>query len=86
MGTEPREGRLNADRWRFVIYVCYTPTRLQSNEDVELKKQAYIENRCTAHWPYGVVASSFQYDVNLKNNELSSLTERHNKYFFGHSC
>ena len=83
MGTLPREGRLNADRWRFVIYVCYTPARMQSEEDVELKKQAYLENRCTAHWPYGVRLFGKSDAASSKTNDLSNLTERHRKYLFG---
>jgi hypothetical protein len=82
MGTLPRLDRVNMDRWRFVVYVCYTPAHLQTNEDVKLKRMAYIENRCTAHWPHGVRVFQKTSD-DTKTNDLKKLTQRHNKYIFG---
>jgi hypothetical protein len=82
MGTLPRQDRVNVDRWRFVVYVCYTQAHLQSNEDTKLKRKAYIENRCTAHWPYGVHVF-FELKEDTKRNDLKSLSQRHMAYIFG---
>lgn len=79
MATLPRRNRPNKNRWRFLVYVCYTPARLQSQMDSELKKNAYIQNRLTAHWPYDVNVFSKKKDDETENS-LSNLTERHNKF------
>ena len=77
-GTSPMENRVNSERWRFVVYTCYTPARLQTADDTKLKKKAYLNNRCTSHWPYQVVM--FQKISNDKKvNKLEDLTERHKK-------
>lgn len=79
MGTPPRQGRPNPNRWRFLHYVCYTPARFQTREDAKLKRMAYVENRCTAHWPYSV--SVFEKSKDDKTiNDLRYLTQRHKKY------
>lgn len=74
MGTLPREDRVNKDRWRFIVYVCYTPARWQSKEDARLKRDAYIHNCTTSHWPYGVNVFGNNY---RRINRLENLTERH---------
>lgn len=79
MGTLPRKNRPNPDRWRFVIYVCYTPANLQTEEDSKLKRMAYIQNRCTAHWPYGVRVFP-KYKGDNAMNDMRQLTPRHRKY------
>jgi len=68
MGTLPRQDRVNKDRWRFIAYVCYTPARYQSERDAELKRQAYIDNKTTSHWPYGVNVGSKPIDDGKKMN------------------
>lgn len=78
MGTSPRENRPNAN-WRFLSYVCYTPARLQTAEDAKLKRSAYVDNRCTAHWPYGVRVFG-KPEGDLTRNDLKNLTARHKKY------
>jgi hypothetical protein len=82
MGALPREDRVNKDRWRFIIYVCYAPKRLQSSEDAEMKKMAYVDNRCTAHWPYDVNVFPKRRDDN-KTNDFEKLSQRHKKFIFG---
>lgn len=82
MGALPRKARANADRWRFIIYVCYGPKRFQTEEDARLKKAAYINNQCTAHWPYWVNVFGKRSDDNTIN-DFENLTHRHKKYFFG---
>jgi len=67
-------------RWRFLVYVCYTPACLQTDEDKHLKQIAYIQNRLTAHWPYGVRLFDRR-DDDLMFNKLEDLTHRHRKYF-----
>lgn len=47
----PVEGRPHTDRWRFVIYICMTPAVWASKKDFEVKKKAYEEMLCSAHWP-----------------------------------
>jgi hypothetical protein len=78
-GTLPRIERANKDRWRFLIYVCFAPAIMQSKKDRDLLKKAYIENRCTAHWPYNVNVFNRAYD-DTKYNSLSDLSERHKHY------
>ena len=65
-GTLPRRERPKPN-WRFLVYVCYTPARLQTNEDAKLKREAYKQNRCTAHWPYSV-RLFHRLDADLKFN------------------
>ena len=79
MGTLPRQGRPHPGRWRFIVYVCYTPARLQTDEDTKLKRLAYTDNRCTAHWPYGVRLFNKPSDDTVFN-DLNNLTERHKRY------
>lgn len=79
MGTLPRLGRPNPDRWRFLVYVCYTPASRQTKEDAKLKRHAYMNNQCTSHWPYGVRLMNKTGD-DLTQNDLQNLTERHRKY------
>jgi len=78
MGTLPRQDRVNKDRWRFIAYVCYTPARYQNERDAELKRQAYIDNKTTSHWPYGVNVGSKPIDDGRKNS-LDNLSERHKR-------
>ena len=78
MATLPRRDRPNKNRWRFLVYVCYTPANLQSEEDSELKKNAYIQNQVTAHWPYSVHVFCKRSD-DKTTNSLNNLTERHKK-------
>lgn len=79
MGTLPRQDRPCKDRWRFLVYVCYTPAHLQSVEDTKLKQVAYVQNRMTAHWPYGVRLFDRK-DDDLLYNKLENLTPRQRKF------
>ena len=76
MGTLPRMGSKN---WRFLVYVCYTPAKLQTEQDRQLIELAYVQNRLTAHWPYGVRLFNRRQDDLIFNN-VDDLTERHRKY------
>jgi ectoine hydroxylase-related dioxygenase (phytanoyl-CoA dioxygenase family) len=83
MGTLPRrDERVNVDRWRFIVYVCYTSAHLQTNEDTKLKRMAYVNNRNTSHWPYNVNVFAKTSD-DTKINDFKSLSQRHKKYIFG---
>jgi ectoine hydroxylase-related dioxygenase (phytanoyl-CoA dioxygenase family) len=77
MGTLPRADRPNPNKWRFLVYVCYGPARFQTNEDMELKRKAYNQNQCTAHWPYGGVRlfSKDKDDFKFRNAD-KDLTQR----------
>jgi hypothetical protein len=77
MGTLPRADRPNPNKWRFLIYVCYGQARLQTESDIKLKRQAYIENRTTAHWPHTSVRlfDKAKDDTRLRDPD-TELTER----------
>ena len=75
-GTAHMPNRVDPDRWRFVIYVCYTLAKLQSQQDTIKKKNAYINNRTTTHWPYNVKVN---YKMGTKTNKLEDLSERNKK-------
>lgn len=45
------EDRAQADRWRFVTFVCMTPAIWASKKDFEVKRKAYKEMLCSVHWP-----------------------------------
>jgi hypothetical protein len=77
-GTAPMPDRVNLDRWRFVIYVCYTPASLQTEKDKLKKQTAYLQNSCTSHWPYGVLIFEKMFN-DYKTNLLTDLTERQRK-------
>lgn len=70
--------RINKTRWRFVIYVCYTPEKFQSEADKQKKKEAYINNSCTSHWPFMVTVFRKNYN-DKKINNIEDLTERQKK-------
>ena len=78
MGTAPRQGRPNPDRWRFIAYVCYTPARLQSNSDKEFKKMAYANQFHTSHWPYGLTRDDDNFEC---DESIEGLSPRQKKLF-----
>jgi hypothetical protein len=47
----PVAGRPNSDRWRFVVFVCMAPAIWATEQDIELKRKAYMDMVATAHWP-----------------------------------
>lgn len=53
MGTAPRKGRLFTN-WIILTYECYTPYHFQSKNDAKLKRNAFLDNKFTAHWAYSV--------------------------------
>ena len=75
-GTSPGQNRENKNRWRFVIYTCYTPERFQTNYDTKKKINAYKNNQCTSHWPYEVSVGHKPFD-DQKVNKFQDLTMRH---------
>ena len=77
MATLPRRNRLNKDRWRFLVYVCYTPASLQTEKDTLIKRKCYENNEMTTHWPYGVQSLG---KTDYFTNDLSNLTDRHKKF------
>jgi hypothetical protein len=48
-GAEPTE---NSNQIRTVIYAAYTPARLASPDQIELKKQVFNSFGGTTHWPH----------------------------------
>ena len=80
MGTLPREDRVNKNRWRFLVYTCYTPARFQSQDDANLKRYAYINNLPTSHWPFNVRLFKNS-NKDGKKNSLSSLSIKQKKIF-----
>ncbi|RNA01033.1 hypothetical protein BpHYR1_019754 [Brachionus plicatilis] len=81
MGTAPRKGRPSPN-WRILAYVCYTPAQLQSRNDAKLKRNAFVDNKCTAHWPYSVRVFDNKINGFDKKNNLKDLCERQ-KMLFG---
>lgn len=67
----PVEGRPHGDRWRYVSFVCMAPAIWTTEEDLEIKKQAYKEMRCSAHWPSQGVWL-------FPSTQQCELTENHN--------
>lgn len=80
MGTAPRRGR-PFPNWRILAYVCYTPAQLQNNYDAKLKRNAFVENKCTAHWPYSVRVFEKVINGFNKKNNLRDLTQRQRELF-----
>ncbi|KAK9792461.1 hypothetical protein WJX73_006649 [Symbiochloris irregularis] len=39
------------DQWRHVVYTCYQPASLATEQDLQRKEQAWREYRVTTHWP-----------------------------------
>ena len=76
----PREGRVNLDRWLFIVHVCYTPARLQSKEDKRLKRSAFMNNCTTSHWPFGVKVER-KIELDNGQNDLRRLNMRQRKLF-----
>lgn len=50
-GKEPEPTRLNPN-YRCVVYVCYTPRKLASNNMISKKINAWENLRTTSHWPH----------------------------------
>jgi hypothetical protein len=44
-------GRVNKQQFRYVVYVCYLPRALASEEDLKLKRRLVQQGRLTNHWP-----------------------------------
>ncbi|GFN95682.1 phytanoyl-coa dioxygenase phyh [Plakobranchus ocellatus] len=49
--ARPLEGRQHPGRWRFVVFVCMTPSDWATPSDLEIKRKAYNDLRLTTHWP-----------------------------------
>lgn len=80
MGTEPRLPREDA-RDRLVMYVCMLPRMAKTHNgfsctgikprDLEKRKNAFLDQRTTAHWPYPVKLFPKRprfYDTNVEIN------------------
>ncbi|GFN85096.1 phytanoyl-coa dioxygenase phyh [Plakobranchus ocellatus] len=49
--ARPLEGRQHPGRWRFVVFVCMTPSAWATPSDLETKRKAYTDLELTKHWP-----------------------------------
>ena len=49
--ARPIKDRINKDRWRFMVYVCMTPSAWASDHDLAIKKKAYEKMLFTNSWP-----------------------------------
>ncbi|KAK3760721.1 hypothetical protein RRG08_009357 [Elysia crispata] len=49
--ARPLKGRNHPGRWRYIVFVCMTPSAWASPCDLKVKQQAYEELKLTAHWP-----------------------------------
>jgi hypothetical protein len=75
----PVEGRSHGDRWRYVSFVCMAPAIWTTDEDVEVKKQAYKEMRCSAHWPSQGVwlfPGTEQYELTKNQSHMEMIVEQ----------
>lgn len=52
-GSEPLRGRPSR-HWRSVVYVCMTPRYLCDRATMEKRRQAFIEQCTTSHWPHRI--------------------------------
>ena len=43
--------RINKNQFRYVVYVCYLPRSLASEQDLVLKRRLLKQGRMTSHWP-----------------------------------
>lgn len=41
----------STDRWRHVVYACYQPRALATEQDLDVKRTAWRDFRVTTHWP-----------------------------------
>lgn len=80
MGTAPRSDRLVKDRYRFIVYTCFTPAKWQTAENRKTLRKAYIQNRSTNHWPYGEIILNSKPEDDTTENDLRSLSLKHKKY------
>lgn len=48
--AQPIKGRKNPGRWRYVVFVSMTPANWASDEDLEVKQNAYASCQTTNHW------------------------------------
>jgi len=68
--ARPIKGRVNPDRWRYVVMVCMAPAIWSTAEDLEIKKKSYYDANMTTHWPCTEVrvmsCKRYVDDTNLK--------------------
>ena len=48
-------GRANKGQFRYVVYVCYLPRSLASEQELAHKRRLFMKARMTSHWPIGHV-------------------------------
>ncbi|XP_045210095.2 uncharacterized protein LOC123561651 [Mercenaria mercenaria] len=48
--AQPKEGRTNPGRWRYVVLVSMTPAKWASDADLAIKREAYEGAKMTVHW------------------------------------
>nr|WRJ69668.1 2OG-Fe(II) oxygenase superfamily [Oceanusvirus sp.] len=50
-GSEPLKGRAEPNT-RMAVYVCYTPRRWATKNDLKRKREHFANARVTSHWPH----------------------------------
>lgn len=48
--AQPKEGRDNPGRWRYVVFVSMTPAHWADDDDLAIKAEAYAGSKMTNHW------------------------------------
>lgn len=48
--AQPKEGRANPGRWRYVVFASMTPAKWASPADIAIKREAYEGIKMTNHW------------------------------------
>lgn len=83
-GSEPLRNRPNSDHWRAVIYVCMTPRKFCTEDNMNSRIRAFQELQTTSHWPHRInifrtlqtgMFVTHPKDINLEEQQHPHLTE-----------
>lgn len=71
--ARPEFGRPNADRWRFVVFVCMAPAYWANVDDLAKKHNAYKKLLMTTHWPSQGVSTFREYQPTSKKSVIDTV-------------
>ncbi|XP_060073747.1 uncharacterized protein LOC132553515 [Ylistrum balloti] len=72
---KPEYGRINKDRWRFVVFVSMTPAIWAFPEDLAKKRDAYENLMMTSHWSSQGVRTFKEYNPKKDDPKFTILTQ-----------
>uniref|UniRef100_A0A7S1ZH69 Phytanoyl-CoA dioxygenase n=1 Tax=Ditylum brightwellii TaxID=49249 RepID=A0A7S1ZH69_9STRA len=78
-----KPSQCNWDLIRMVAYVCMTPSSWATDDVLEKRWDAYVNNLTTTHWPHEFVGGTMR--PNLPSNDPSLLSEAQKKMIGGRS-